>query len=240
MQKSLIRQRFSRCLKTYEENAVVQKKMAIELAELLERTDYKNVLELGCGTGFLTSQIYGRLKFADYTAVDIVEECSEYISKISDGIEFICSDVEDFSTDKKFDLIVSNASLQWVENLSDYIKKIRLNLNDGGCFLFTLFGKDNFKEMSDFVSRPLKYYSVEELKNIFSEFKIEKIYDKKEVMKFSTPIDVLRHIKLTGVNALSNNHWTKRDLINFEKAYPVNDFGKSTLTYHPVYIKLSV
>ena len=55
---------------------------------------------------------------------------------------------------------------------------------------------------------------------------------------FSSPKDVLQHIKYTGVNGIESTRWTKKDLLRFttefEKFYSEN-VGYS-LTYHPVYV----
>ena len=45
------------------------------------------------------------------------------------------------------------------------------------------------------------------------------IYPEIYVMAFDSPKDVLNHLKLTGVNAIENKSWTKKDLINFENGY---------------------
>ena len=88
--------------------------------------------------------------------------------------------------------------------------------------------------MAPFIQTPLKYYSVDEIKNFCMDFEIIKIAEEKFVMEFNTPKDVLRHIKNTGVNAISTPQWTKKDLINFEKEYS----KEITLTYHPIYVIL--
>ena len=57
-------------------------------------------------------------------------------------------------------------------------------------------------------------------------------------MAFKTPIEVLKHIQSTGVNAISSETWTKKDLENFENGY--NNFcaNRPTLTYNPIYVKI--
>ena len=54
MIKSLIKQRFSKSLKSYNKCAIVQKQMAHNLFDMIENNSYNNILELGCGTGFVT------------------------------------------------------------------------------------------------------------------------------------------------------------------------------------------
>jgi malonyl-CoA O-methyltransferase len=234
--KELIKKRFSRSLKTYSGNAVIQKQMAKKLVGEIPGFNFEKILELGCGTGFITEELVSKINFSDYITVDIIPECKNYISKISDKIRFICEDIEDNNKiySSKYDLIISNATLQWLDNLPQFIQKLKNNLTDTGYLIFTLFGKENYKELAPFVKNPLKYYSVDEIKNFCTDYEIINISEEKFVMEFKTPTYVLRHIKNTGVNALSEAHWTRKDLINFEKEYS----KEITLTYHPIYIIL--
>ena len=91
----------------------ISRETANFLNMLVKMTKAKRVLEIGCGTGFLTSQICNNLSLESFVAVDIVEECEEYVHKISQDIIFIPADIEAFLKENRetFDLIISNASL---------------------------------------------------------------------------------------------------------------------------------
>ncbi|MCM1264615.1 MAG: malonyl-ACP O-methyltransferase BioC [Candidatus Gastranaerophilales bacterium] len=237
MIKELIKQRFSKSLNTYQDSAIVQKQMAEKISENLSGLTFENILELGCGTGFVTKRIAANCKFSSYDAVDIVNGCESYIKQISNKINFINTDIEEYSTEKKYNLIISNASLQWLEDFESFVKKIKNNLADNGLFVFTLFGKENFKELKTITGKSLRYYSNEELAEIFNEFNL-KISEDIITLNFQTPKDVLYHIKNTGVNSINQEHWTKSDLKQFEDDYLKLNNGKITLTYHPIYIEL--
>ena len=58
------------------------------------------------------------------------------------------------------------------------------------------------------------------------------------IMAFETPIDVLKHLQLTGVNGIESRTWTKKDLISFENAYKNLCNKRAMLTYNPIYIKI--
>ena len=45
--------------------------------ELMFEKDQPIILELGCGTGFLTKLANQNIIFDEYTAIDIVKECKE-------------------------------------------------------------------------------------------------------------------------------------------------------------------
>ena len=124
LDKELIKKKFIKSLLTYNSNAFVQKIMADELIELLNNKKYKNILEIGSYTGILTEKlVLKNPDFENYTAVDIISQAKKYVNKINNKIEFINADIENFKTDKKFDLIIANASLQWCDNSFSFFQK---------------------------------------------------------------------------------------------------------------------
>lgn len=235
--KALVRDRFSKNLKNYNENAKIQKRMAEKLVSLIKNKNPRKILELGCGTGFLTNLVNQNLSFEEYIAIDIVESCNVYINEISPKIEFLAKDIEDYIelNSEKFDLIISNASLQWVENFERVIKTLENKLNPNGELIFSTFGNENFREIYHILGTSLKYFSNAELHNIFPNAEIE---PEIHIMAFDSPKDVLKHLQLTGVNAIENTSWTKKDLTKFENGYKNICSKKMTLTYNPIYIRI--
>lgn len=236
MNKELIHSRFSKTLATYNENAKIQKRMAEKLVELAKRKAYENILEIGCGTGLLTELTVKKFEYKNYTAIDLVEECAEYINRISPDITFINCDIENFlpQTNEKYDLIISNAALQWVNDFEGVINSLKKRLNKNGELIFSTFGKENFREISFITNTQLEYYSIKDLEEMFPN---SYIYPEIYVMAFDSPKDVLNHLKLTGVNAIENKSWTKKDLINFENGYRNLCPTRPTLTYNPIYFQ---
>ena len=239
MNKELIHQRFAKNLKSYDENARIQKRMAERLMDFAKKKEYDNILEIGCGTGFLTRLINKNLTFKTYTAVDIVENCESFIKNINPNIQFFGEDIEVFldKNIQNYDLIVSNATLQWIENFEPLVKKLETLLNPNGELIFSTFGKENFREIYHAIGASLNYYSQKDLIQMFTNFNIstdEEIH----IMSFATPKDVLKHLQATGVNAIENVSWTKKDLIKFENAYSNLCSKRPTLTYNPIYVKI--
>lgn len=248
MNKDLIKQRFKRKLNSYNENARIQKQMAERLINMTDSAcalssstgGGVDILEIGCGTGLLTQFAVNKIRFSSYIAIDIVSECENFIKDIHSEIDFISVDIEEYieKTDKTFDLIISNASFQWIENLPEFTEKLIGKLNPGGKLLFSTFGIENFREIYYVLGKTLPYYSGKELEEKFRKYKNLQIEEEVRIMAFKTPKDVLKHIQSTGVNALSKEAWTKRNLINFEKEYNAFCTNCPTLTYNPIYIKI--
>ena len=96
MNKSLIRDRFAKNLENYNTHAKIQKRMAEKLVTFIRNKHAQKILEIGCGTGFLTSLINEHCDFETYRAIDIVDECEKYIKEINPDIIFEAEDVENF------------------------------------------------------------------------------------------------------------------------------------------------
>ena len=236
--KNLIHDRFAKNLDSYDKNAKIQKRMAERLLSFVGNRSPKKILEIGCGTGFLTKQICNNLSYEIFEAIDIVEACKSYLYKISEDIIFTPADIEVFLKDSNetYDLIISNASLQWVEDFENVVNALKERLNTGGELVFSTFGNENFREIYHVIGTTLNYFSCSELMKMFPNSVIE---PEIHIMAFENPKEVLRHLQQTGVNAVESIHWTKRDLTKFENGYKNLCSLRPTLTYNPVYIKIT-
>lgn len=240
MNKDLIQKRFSKNLNTYSEHARIQKQMAEKLFSFLQKTEFGNILEIGCGTGFLTEIASKNLQYNSYIANDIVEDCKIYIDKLGGNIDFASGDIEDFlktNTDN-FDLILSNAVLQWIDKPEEFIESLFNRLNKGGTLLFSIFGTENFREIYHVLGKTLSYFSINEWKEKLGKYS-PSLEEEVRVLAFKSPKDILKHLQLTGVNAIEEAKWTKTDFKKFENGY--NNFCSNipTLTYHPIYVLIS-
>ena len=233
LNKELIKRRFKRSLKTYDKNAFVQKIMADELVFLLGEKKFKNILEIGSYTGILTERLIEKNPdYASYIALDIISNSCECIKRIDDRISFLNVDIEEFVTEKKFDLIIANASLQWCLNFEEVIEKLKNFLEPRGIIALSVFAKDNFFEIKDIFDVGLNYLSLDEIRRIFQNR--AQILQKEYELKFDDVFDVLRHLKATGVNAVTNESFSVCKLKDKLKIYEQKYNNK--LTYKPLYI----
>lgn len=235
----LIKKHFEKSMDKYDKNATVQDLMASKLIIELEKisNNFENILELGSGTGLLTKRINSHIKYSNFFANDLVEKSKVYVQKIIPKSNFLCGNALKIKPSKKMDLIISNAMFQWFENLDKAISIIKLSLNKNGILAFSTFSPDNFKEITEITGLSLQYKTQEEIEQILSNQGFEILYSETfyEEIEFKTPLELLAHMKNTGVNSLSEKTWTVKKVKDFcdkfTKKYP-----KTKLTYSPIIV----
>jgi len=246
--KGLVSERFQRSLASYGRHAVVQKRMARELTELIctesPSCAFDRVLEVGSGSGLLTAELLGRIRVRCYYANDLVEESRGCVQSVIAGFpveefHFLAGDIETIERlPMELDLVVSNATLQWLVDLDLFFSRISAHLRPGGMLAFTTFSIRNMREISTIEGEGLGYYTLDELETIAGRyFDVISAREEDVQMEFCSPEAVLHHIHHTGVNGLHRRSWTKSRYTQFLSRYR-HSFSSENgvyLTYHPVY-----
>lgn len=234
----LIKKQFEKSFSSYNQNAIVQKIMAEKLANGIcsVEKDFDVILELGCGTGFLTKELIKNINFRTYYANDLVEKSKICIEEIVPDAKFFCGNALKIKSFNNVDLIVSNAMFQWFNNLEKICLHCRKQLKSDGILAFSTFSDKNFKEIKDLSGISLNYKTFDEIKNIVSkEFEILYSEEFEYTLNFNTPLELLAHMKNTGVNSLTAQHWTFKEVKDFCDKYK-EKYPEITLTYSPVII----
>ena len=107
---------------------------AIDLANRLEVKEVKRILDLGCGTGNSTRILKDRFSDAMVFGADNSDEMLAKAKKTHPDIEFIHLDVGgDLSEVKeRFDIVFSNACIQWIPNHKILLPKLMSLIKHGG------------------------------------------------------------------------------------------------------------
>ncbi len=241
--KEKVTQKFKQSLKSYNQEAFVQKKMANHLTNAILKVrgnNFNSIFEIGCGTGILTNLLYTSFKFNLYTANDIVKECGPIIKEKFENINFIFGDAENQEIiSPNTNLIVSNAVVQWFENLPLFFENAYKKLKGKGVLAFTTFSKDNLREVRMLTGTGLNYLSLNEIEKYGNKF-FKTLYKNEETITlfFKSPMKVLKHFKKTGVNSVCTKAMTGKELKNFINKYEkqFGNEGSVSLTYTPITI----
>lgn len=244
--KELVGKRFFKNKETYKEQALVQKKVSKELSrELCNHTkEFQNILEIGCGVGFLTDYLLSNCSIGKYFVNDIVPNMHTDITHVFeknsfDWYEFISGDAEKIQIPSNLNAVASSSTFQWFHDLPSFFVKTYEALQKNGIFAFSTFGQNNFIEVRKITGHGLRYLTLAQLRALLQPyFTIEYAQEWTEKIMFDSPMEVLKHIQATGVNSTSNEFFGKEHLQNFTKMYNrlYNENFQVHLTYHPIII----
>jgi trans-aconitate 2-methyltransferase len=116
-----------------------------DVVELLAPRQGEKILDLGCGTGYLTNliaQAGARVIGMDHSASMIQRAIAAY-----PDLDFRTLSATDFHFDTPFDAVFSNATLHWVLDKEKVIDNIYKALRPGGRLVLEMGGKGNVEEI---------------------------------------------------------------------------------------------
>jgi len=138
----------------YDAHARVQRLVAERLADriaALPLTARPRILEIGCGTGFLTEALIRRGLGGEWLITDLsaemLERCRQRVGEAPDR-HFAVLDGEHGQPEGAggFDLICSSMAVQWFDDLYGAVARMVGWLAPGGHVLFTTLGTGTFAE----------------------------------------------------------------------------------------------
>lgn len=101
----------------------------------------ERVVDLGCGPGNLTALLPARWPGADVLGVDSSPEMVDRaLAGRVDGVRFEVGDVRTWRADKPADVLLANATYQWVPNHLDLLPDLVEQVAPGGWFAFQVPG----------------------------------------------------------------------------------------------------
>jgi malonyl-CoA O-methyltransferase len=151
--KEQARAAFSRAAPHYDEVAVLQREIGARMIERLGlvKITPRSILDIGAGTGHATAELAKRYRKASVVALDFALPMLQRARKRGSWLRrprCVCGDLDRLPfADHSFDLIYSNATLQWSNDLEHSFGEFLRVLRPGGLLMFSTFGPDTLKEL---------------------------------------------------------------------------------------------
>ncbi len=146
---------FAAASSAYEDAADFQRLVAGRLAGKIACSALPprpRILEIGCGTGFLTRALSERLPGARWVVTDIappmVARCRD-ASSAPAGTAFAVMDGERPAVRGAFDLICASLVLPWFEDPAGAVRALGHRLGPGGLLAFSTLSEGTFREWLD-------------------------------------------------------------------------------------------
>jgi malonyl-CoA O-methyltransferase len=153
--KSEARRAFERAAAVYDQAAVLQREIADRMLERLDyiRIEPRIILDLGAGTGYAVEPLQRRYRRARILALDFALNMVRASRRRGSWLKrphCVCADAEALPlADGSVDLLFSNATLQWCNDLERTFGELLRVLRPGGLLMFSTFGPDTLTELRD-------------------------------------------------------------------------------------------
>jgi malonyl-CoA O-methyltransferase len=196
----------------------VQRFMADELLRQwgAAASQARSILEVGCGTGYLTRELRRLNRKAQLLAVDLDVALIQEARRKVGGVRrtaWLVADGETI-TRGRFDLIISNSTFQWLSEPGKTLKGYAECLNPGGCLVFAAMGPKTFQELalslkgaaqtSDPAHCPEiaaeRFLGESDWRRLLTEAGLDEIFLRSELISFNFPSvkDFLASLQATG------------------------------------------
>lgn len=236
--ESRMSKRFEKAALVYDAHATIQKHAAKKLAELIKEKTPERILEIGCGTGHLTSQLSAKFPDAKILATDaaanMLRIARQNLSQQSGKISFQQFDPEVGKINGTFDLIIAGMVIHWFEDIEVTINHLRAQLKPEGAFYFSTIGQGCFPEWQAAVRQNNLQLGLRlpgQLLGILKEETKELTYE--------SPLDFLQSLKQTGTTEPISGYTplSPGELKRIIKS--LAEQGNNSFTWHLIYGRMS-
>ncbi len=206
---------FSQAAGQYDELSSLHQQFARSLIQEVDdsKKPATHILDIGCGTGYLSAQARQRFAQAQVTGLDFSPGMITQAQTNYKDINFILADARQMPlADQSFDVVFSNFAFQWMPELLEAFGEAHRVLKDGGLLQATLFGERTCEELfnsleragfdTDYLNRFVDVYQIEARlrKAGFSQIVVEQQMVK---LPFKDLWQLLAWLKGLGANKLS-------------------------------------
>lgn len=216
----------------YDKSSQTQKRQGNHLIEMLDFDKYTDVLDIGCGSGQTTIQMWSQNRSMRVTAVDISESqikkakenykgmvSAEEQAACSGYIHFNIMDAMELDESDKYDLIFSNAVMHWIEEPKQVYHKMRQALVPGGAIAVHQGGNGTYAGLHDVVKEAIKKLGFQKK---FKGWIFPAYYpDKDEVEEFLSEVAGYVNVRVESVFSDEKNNDTL-----------VENFANASLIYY--------
>lgn len=160
LDKIQVARSFSRAASTYDEVAILQRRVGNSLLDTMPVLSTQVCVDLGCGTGFYLDKLIfqpgGML-----LAFDLAEGMLRYVKHRHKAQACVCGDAEKLPfSDASVDCIFSSLAIQWCEDNPALFSEIYRVLKPGGKMFFSTLGPATLAELKLAWSAVDKYVHV--------------------------------------------------------------------------------
>jgi len=149
-ENSVVAQSFSQAASYYHAQASVQRLVAKTLLnDRVGSSEVLEILDFGCGTGFLSEALLRLYPNSNITALDNAADMLDVarLNCQSSRITWLNQDVRDFQLKRRFDFALSSSALHWMLPYTQTFTSLMAHLNDGAQVSISFMLKGTLSEL---------------------------------------------------------------------------------------------
>jgi malonyl-CoA O-methyltransferase len=247
LDKIKIKQSFGNASQTYDSVAELQRNVGRNLLEsFLPKNLTGKVVDLGCGTGFLTQALLPHC--ADLIALDLALPMLQTTrEKLGKKVDYVCADAEQlpFLTES-INIIFSNLALQWCFPIDKALHELHHILAKDGTLIFSTFGSETLCELKsawanvDNFTHVNEFYTALQLKSALekAEFANIEIQSRCYISRYDSVLTLMHELKHIGAHNVNlqrcKNLTTKKSLATMMANYSCNESNEIVATFEVI------
>jgi malonyl-CoA O-methyltransferase len=262
LDKAKIRRAFSSASTTYDPAADLQRTVAYALLTTVDCDMKGTLLDIGCGTGFLTQQLSlfrpERLIALDIALPMLQTARNKFIAlgkPHKSQPTLVCADAEAIPlANSSINHVFSSLALQWCSNLSNVFAHIKRILKTDGRLYFSTFAPNTLQELKSAWASVDNYAHINDFEDAeqlehylrqagFKEIRITRVLYTRYYDSVLALMQELKHIGAHNVRTKRNKHCTgkmtlQRMINHYENTYSVD--GKIPASYEVFIVQASL
>lgn len=242
--KERVGERFAAGLVSYDSASDIQIEVIDRLEAMMREHGLWNrmsepgfrALEIGCGTGQLSRRLDQAVADGYFEMWDLVGNgciANRSFRRVDAETQIALAE------SSSFDLIASASTVQWFNSPLHFLEECARVCAPGGIIAITSFVAGNLAEVSAITGRRLPLLTADQwISSIPVNTRIVDYCCWDSTLSFDKAIDIFRHLKETGVNALGRTSKGESSLISALRGFKQNDNGRFEITYKPIILIL--
>ncbi len=222
LDKAKVRRSFGAAALSYDGLAELQRRVALELLNRFPPLEEDGVLlDVGCGTGFLSKRLAGRAASHLLVALDLALPMLQASRRNYPGMaaHYLCADAERLPfAAQSVSQIYSNLALQWMQDLPATLDEFRRALGPKGRLVFATFGPATLHELKsawaavDSYTHVNSFHDIAAIRRFLRAAEFRNICAESVIYQTGYPSvqDLMRELK--GIGAHNVNHGRNRKL----------------------------
>ena len=250
--KKQVAKAFGNAALAYDQEANLQKDIAKRLIASLD--PWKAIippgpiLEIGCGTGFVTEGLIdlypNRAKEITDISSDMIEVCRTKFED-ADNLDFYTQDAEELDPEESsYSLTISGFAAQWFKDPALTLGRMLEATKPGGLMLVSFPGSESFPEWKEkcqdlgipFTGNKLPDTEEVAIKLSVGPAQID-FYEDTVTQQFKSAADFFRHLKQIGAGTRQDGRsLSPKELKMLIKHWDESEEGDITVSYHVVFM----